>query len=73
MPKPEQFYQFLGTCKNAPDQRPDQQPVYHMGVWALPKLLAEAKSDDSERTTPESFRSKTPWAHRPSEYMIGTA
>ena len=28
---------------------PDQQAVYHTGVWAPPKLLAEAKSDENER------------------------
>ena len=28
---------------------PDQRPVYHKGVWALSKLLAEANSDENER------------------------
>ena len=45
------------------------------GVWAPPKLLAEAKSDENERTKAESSGSNTPWAYRPGEfidYMIHT-
>ena len=47
---------------------PDQQAVYHTGVWAPPKLLAEAKSDENKRTEAESFGSNTPWAYRPGEF-----
>ena len=38
------------------------------GVWAPPKLLAEAKSDENERTKAESVGSNTPWAYRPGEF-----
>ena len=38
------------------------------GVWAPPKLLAEAKSDENERTEAESWGSNTPWAYRPGEF-----
>ena len=39
------------------------------GVWAPPKLLAEAKSDENERTKAESSGSNTPWAYRPGEFL----
>ena len=39
------------------------------GVWAPPKLLAEAKSDENERTEAESLGSNTPWAYRPGEFV----
>ena len=45
---------------------PDQLRVYHTGVWAPPKLLAEAKSDENERTKAESSGSNTPWADGPA-------
>ena len=70
--KPEPFQQFLGTGKNAgrdqAGQQAGQQGVYHMGVWAPPKLLAEAKSDENDRTKAESVGSNTPWAYRPGEF-----
>ena len=47
----------------------DQQAVCHTGVWAPPKLLAEAKSDENERTKAESSGSNTPWAYRPGEFV----
>ena len=37
-------------------------------VWALPKLLAEANSDENEGTKAESWKSNTPWAYRPGEF-----
>ena len=40
------------------------------GVWAPPKLLAEAKSDENERTKAESWGSNTPWAYRPGEFLF---
>ena len=40
------------------------------GVWALPKLLAEAKSDENKRTKAESSGSNTPWAYRPGEFLL---
>ena len=42
------------------------------GVWAPPKLLAEAKSDENERTKAESSGSNTPWAYRPGELKNGS-
>ena len=39
-------------------------------VWAPPKLLAEAKSDENERTKAESFGSNMPWAYRPGELCL---
>ena len=42
------------------------------GVWAPPKLLAEAKSDENERTKAESSGSNTPWAYRPGEFGFPT-
>ena len=38
------------------------------GVWAPPKLLAEAKSDENERTKAESVGSNTPWADGPANF-----
>ena len=49
----------------------DQLRVYHTGVWAPPKVLAEAKSDENERTKAESSGSNTPWAYRPGEFNYG--
>ena len=40
------------------------------GVWAPPKLLAEAKSDENEQATAESLGSNTPWAYRPGELIM---
>ena len=39
------------------------------GVWAPPKLLAKAKSDENERTKAEGSGSNTPWAYRPGEFI----
>ena len=39
------------------------------GVWGFPKLLAEAKSDENERTKSECSGSNTPWAYRPGEFI----
>ena len=41
------------------------------GVWAPPKLLAEAKSDENERTKAESVGSDTPWADGPANLGLG--
>ena len=41
------------------------------GVWAPPKLLAEAKSDENERTKAESVGSNTPWADGPANNVSG--
>ena len=49
----------------------DQLRVYHTGGWLSPKLLAEAKSDENERTKTESSGSNTPWAYRPGELSFG--
>ena len=62
----------MGARKNAGGPAPDQLRTSSgsiiRGVWAPPKLLAEAKSDENERTKTESSGSNTPWAYRPGEY-----
>ena len=39
------------------------------GSEAPPKLLAEAKSDENERTKAESVGSNTPWADGPANLL----
>ena len=40
------------------------------GVWAIPKLLAEARRDENERTKAEGDGSNTPWAYPPGEFDL---
>ena len=48
----------------------DQQAVYQTAGLAPPKLLAETKSDENERTNAESSGSNTPWADGPANTYI---